>query len=292
MKFRWFMVVVVALMAILSPQAHADDNDINYSEAAYVNPFPVVDGAESAAATPDNGYDTSLGDLSGVANTYLESPSGDYLSYPGYITTWDDLFIKPLGDNGPVTPLDLPTDSYSYGQTVPEGAKIVEQTVLADFNNNLLSPDHPDVVVGYSDSSVMDSEAMTLLHQDGVPLQDVVFVFTGNTSQPETGYIADFVSNPENAWAINLVGMQDLIGQVTPTDLYKVDSVMLNGDGYADYSANAWDGQWIHLLYGGVAESQLQSATEVTTGALETFTISDFDLGTLIDGTLQNIFGW
>jgi hypothetical protein len=248
--------------------------------------------ALSPMAHADSGYDSSLGDLSGANATYLESPSGDFLSYPGYITTWDDTFIKPLGDNGPVTPLDLPTDSYNYGAEVPQGAQMVEQTVLKDYTAGLLSPEHPDVIVGYSDSSVMDSEAMTLLHADGVPLQDVDFVFTGDTSQPVDGYIAAWVDNPSNAWLLDLVGMQDLVGQTTPTDLYQVDSVVLQGDEYADYSANDWLGSFIHQLYGGIAESQLQSATETVTGSMDTFTISDFDLGSLFEATLQNVFGW
>jgi len=270
----------------LAPLAQAD-NDGSYEATSIAPPIDAL----PAAVAPVSAYDSSL-DLSGAANTYIESPSGDLDSYPGYVTTMDDLYLKPLGDTEtPSLALsDLPTNSYSYATTVPEGAKLVENQVLADYNAGELSAAHPDVILGYSDSTVMDSEAMPVLEADGVPSQDVDFVFVGDTSQPVTGYLAD----SSNAWLLNLVGMGDLINQTTPTNYFTVDDVMINGDGFADATANNWEGSTLHELYPGLDTAEINSAVETTTGDLHTFVL-DLDASetwTAAVTALDAVFGW
>lgn len=271
---RILIPLLFACALFCAPTAWADDFD-----------------AVPAAATA-SGYDTSL-NLAGANDTYIASPTGNFLSDPGYLTTAEDLYLKPLGDTGPFTPLNLPTDDYNYAADVPVGEKDVVNAVLADYDAGKLSAAHPDVLFGYSDSSVMESGAENTLIADGVPAPDVDLVYVGDTSNPVIGYIADYVDNPSNAWLINLLGDQDLENIITPTNDYPTDIVTINGDEFADYAANNWlGGEW-HQGYMGVPEADIQSATEVTTGLTHSFTIDlpSSDLLTVLWDAAMNVYG-
>jgi hypothetical protein len=247
------------------------------------------------AHIPNAHADDAQLDLAGANDTYITSPTGDYLSYPGYLTTSEQLYLAPLGDTGPYTPLDLPTDSYDYAATVPQGEAQVVSTVLADYDDGKLSAAHPDVLFGYSDSSVMISGAESTLAADGVPTQDVDIVLIGDTSNPVVGYIADWVDNPSNAWLVDLLGLQDLEGIVTPDNLYPTDIYTIDGDQFGDYAGyNAWTDGLVHEMYDGLTSAQIESlATETTTGLTNSFNIDlpTADFTTAIWDAITNVYG-
>jgi hypothetical protein len=234
--------------------------------------------------------DGSQLDLSGAYDTYIGAPTGNYPL--AYDTTVDDLYLKPLGDTGPVTPLDLPTGSYNYGTTVPQGETQIENTVLADYNAGHLSAAHPDVLFGYSDSSVMISGAEATLHADGVPTQDLDIVLVGDTSNPVTGYLATWAE--QNATLLKDLGMGNLVGLTTPDNYYPTDIYTIKGDEFADYTDYNWltDGN-VHDLYPGLTEAQINTATEVTTGLTNSFTIDlpASDFGTALWDAFMNVYG-
>jgi hypothetical protein len=205
--------------------------------------------------------DDVLPDLADAGNTYIASPTGDFLQYPGYLSQAESLYLAPLGDTGPYTPLDLPT-SFSYATDVPQGEAQIVTQVLADNP----TADNPDVFFGYSDSSVQMSGAEALLAADGVCQQCVDFVFVGDTSSPD-GYIANFLDTPSIEPLATLLGYGPIEGIVTPDNLFPTEVITINGDEYADYLGYNWlSDAFTHWEYMGLTPDEIASGTLTTEG--------------------------
>jgi PE-PPE domain len=247
--------------------------------------------AGALAASPAASADYDQLDLSGANDTYIASPTGDFLSYPGYMSTVESLYLDPLGDTGPFAGLDLPTDTYDYTTAVPQGTQQVVDTVLSDYDAGKLSAATPDVLFGYSDSSTMISAAEPILYADGVPTQDLDIVLVGDTSNPLTGIIATLLDTPSIEPLATMLGLGPLEGLTTPDSFYNTDVYTINGDGFADYSAMNLMGDIIHMGYIGLTQAQIDAATVTTEGLTNYFTIATPDIGTMISEAVTNLLG-
>src|SRR6202034_2680288 len=115
-------------------------------------------------------------------------------------------------------------------QQGPSSLTAADDVVLAVENEfkadpGAFSAEHPLTIFGYSQSATAESIAMSRLEADGIPSEDLHFVFIGDPSTPVTGEWLDMQAimdstlgvNTTNS-IINLFQMSSVLGVVTPDD--------------------------------------------------------------------------
>jgi PE-PPE domain len=255
--------------------------------------------ADGSGATLLDGSTTAI--LMGP--TFIPDPS----ILPGYIPDIDQLYLEPLGFTGTdITTLVTP-ESPDFGPSIAEGELDLVNAVEADYNagGDVTWATDPLTITAYSQSTVIASLAEPILHELGIPSNDLRFVFIGDAaadpSTGPTGILDTWGDTSFGEFILNLLGWGNLIDATTPNDLYPTDVYTLTGDFWADYPVSAEDlwvlGFFEHGQYMGLPESAIQAAmndtaTTVVDGLTTYYTLPEpADLiGTLLATTYNDFF--
>ena len=259
----------------------------------------------SAAAYAD------LGDpLAGSETAIILGGTGEPTPSTEFAQAAEDLYLHPLGfDGGAIdstvcdmigtdpcaAPLQVLTtpELFQQGPGSLTDASDVVLAVENEFNADpgAFSAEHPLTIFGYSQSATAESIAMSRLEADGIPSDDLHFVFIGDPSAPVTGEWLDMQSILDSTlgasttnYLINLFQMSSVLGIVTPDDLYPTTIYSFDLDPIANFpQAVQSDGVTAALLnvfgthveYLGLTPSQIADATTATEGDLTFVNISD-----------------
>lgn len=226
--------------------------------------------------------------LSGASDALVMGPT--YISTPdsSYLDAVDRLYLEPLGFTGETIALTTPETS-DYGPSVAQGVTDLVHAVTSRFDAGDFGPTDPLVVFGYSQSAVMASLAMQQFSDEGIPDDDLRFVLIGDTASAHGGLLNTLIDSLPVQWQdsatqlLDSLGLSDLIGAITPNDLYPTDVYTIQGDAWADWPSNistslradenAIYGLLLHELYLGLTPQEIGSATSSIDGLTDYFTI-------------------
>jgi hypothetical protein len=293
--------------------------------SAPINQAAHADVTLLSADSPLSGSDTAII----LGGTFEPTPSTSFAQAA------EDLYLHPLGfDSGAIdsavcgmsgtdpcsatlqvlTTPELTEEGPSTVADVPVIVQAVENELNAD--PGAFSAEHPLTVFGYSQSATAESIAMTQLAQDGIPGDELHFVFIGDPSTPggispnlEPDLAAILGPGIAN-FVINLGDMKGAGGIVTPDDLYPVTIYTLDTDGIADFQEDFKAGglsdadvhqTFQHLEYMGLTPAEVANATTSTDGDITYIDMSDninnldawfsaFEHGIASSGLFESIF--
>lgn len=152
------------------------------------------------------------------------------------------------------------------------------------------SAEHPLTVFGYSQGAAVGSIAMTRLAEAGVPSDLLHFVFIGNPAVadgiwPNVLASLDAVFGPDiTNMIIKFFDLEDVLGLMTPNDLYPATIYSIDNDFASDWQGNfdTWGllGELVpglirHGEYLGLTPEQIADATTSVDGYLTYVDISD-----------------
>ena len=212
--------------------------------------------------------------LTGSTEALVLGPTGIPTPDSGYLAAADNLYLDPLGFDGTTIALTTP-ETHDFGPSVTQGETDLINTVTSMYNAGDFSATDPLTIMGYSQSSTIESMAEQTLANDGIPSDALRFVMLGDPSSAEGGVLNTWGDTTIGKETLDLLGWGNLINDTTPNDLYPTDVYTLNGDHFADYPAMASNALLIHLDYLGLTEAQIQSATSTVDGLTDYFTIPD-----------------
>jgi hypothetical protein len=282
--------------------------------------------AHADADDPLAGSDTAII----VGGTFEPTPS------TAFAQTAEDLYLHPLGfDDGATystvcdmvgtdpcaAPLQVLTtpELIQQGPSSLTGADDLTLAVENEFKADpgAFSPEHPLTIFGYSQGATVESIAMTQLAEAGIPSADLHFVSIGDLSLPVDGVNSNLVPDLDSLLGssltntlVNFFGLNGVIGNVTPDDLYPATIYTLDGDGYADFQQDFTAGGLLdvvkgifdeHAVYLGLTPTQIADATTSTDGDLTLVDISNninsfdaligaIDNGVASSGLLESLF--
>jgi hypothetical protein len=263
--------IIAVAYALNSPAAHADDSLAGSDTAIILGGTGEPTPSTEFAQTVENLYLNPLGfDDGATYSTVCDMVGTDPCAAPLQVLTTPELFQQGLSSL--------------------TGADDVTLAVENEFKADpgAFSPEHPLTIFGYSQSATAESIAMTQLQADGIPTDDLHFVFIGDPSTPVTGVWSNLVADADatlgtsqanellNLFEFNVPGVA---GNVTPTDLYPATIYDLPGDPIANFQqsfeANGLFGAladtfYQHVWYLGLTPAQVADATTSTDG-LDTF---------------------
>jgi hypothetical protein len=272
-------VIVGVAYALCSPAAHADDSLLGSDTAIILGGTGEPTPSTEFAQTVENLYLNPLGfDDGATYSTVCDMVGTDPCAAPLQVLTTPELFQQGLSSL--------------------TGADDVTLAVENEFNANpgAFSPEHPLTIFGYSQSATAESIAMTQLQADGIPKDDLHFVFIGDPSTPDTGVWSNIVADayatlsPDKAnHLLNLFELNTpgVAGNVTPNDLYPATIYDLPGDPIANFQqsfeANGLYGAladtfYQHVWYLGLTPEQVADSTTSTDGLLNFVNISASDI--------------
>jgi hypothetical protein len=235
----------------------------------------------------------------------------------------EELFLHPLGFDGGATgstvcdmiatdPCSAPLQVLTTPELIQQGpssltaADDVTLAVENEFNADpgAFSAEHPLTIFGYSQSATAESIAMTQLQADGIPSDDLHFVFIGDPSLPG-GVWPNIVADADSVLGASTTnalltdfGIDGVLGNLTPTDLYPTTIYSLDGDGVADFQQDFEEGGLLqtieglfvnHVEYLGLTPEQVADATTTTNGDLTLVDISDADVNNF-DAWISAVF--
>jgi hypothetical protein len=212
--------------------------------------------------------------LTGSTEALVLGPTGIPTPDSGYLAAADNLYLNPLGFDGTTIALTTP-ETHDFGPSATQGETDLINTVTSMYNAGDFSATDPLTIMGYSQSSTIESMAEQTLANDGIPSDALRFVMLGDPSSAEGGILNTLGDTTIGKDILDLLGWGNLINDTTPNDLYPTDVYTLNGDHFADYPAMASNALLIHLDYLGLTEAQIQSATSTVDGLTDYFTIPD-----------------
>jgi hypothetical protein len=293
--------------------------------SATINQAAHADVTLLSADDPLSGSDTAII----LGGTTEPTPS------TAFAQAAEDLYLHPLGFDGGATdstvcdmigtdPCSAPLQVLTTPELIQQGPSSLtaaDDVVLAvenEFNADpgAFSAEHPLTIFGYSQSATAESIAMTRLEEAGIPSDDLHFVFIGDPSLPGGAWpnlVPDldalFGSNLTNT-LLTAVGVDGVLGNLTPDDLYPTTIYTLDGDGVADFQQDFTAGGLLdpivalsvqHVEYLGLTPTQIADATTSTDGDLTLVDISDninnFDAwvgaiehGVASSGLLESLF--
>jgi PE-PPE domain len=235
----------------------------------------------------------------------------------------ENLFLNPLGFDGGATgstvcdmigtdPCAAPLQVLTTPELIQQGpssltaADDVTLAVENEFNADpgAFNAEHPLTIFGYSQSATAESIAMTRLEADGIPSDDLHFVFIGDPSLP--GGIwpnlepdMDALLGPSlTNTLLTAFNFDAVLGNLTPDDLYPATIYTLDGDGVADFQQDFSAGGLLdplynlfttHVEYLGLTPTEVADATTTTNGDLTLVDISDGDINN-VDAWLSAVF--
>jgi PE-PPE domain len=266
--------------ATISPAAHADvtllsaDDPLSGSDTAIIlggTTEPTPDTAFAQAA--ENLYLNPLGfDDGATSSTVCDMIGTDPCAAPLQVLTTPELI-----------------------QQGPSSLTAADDVVLAvenEFNANpgAFSAEDPLTIFGYSQSATAESIAMTRLEEAGIPSDDLHFVFIGDPSLPG-GVWPNLVPDLDSIFGSSMtntiltdLGLDGVLGNVTPDDLYPATIYSLDTDGVADFQQDFTAGGLLdplvnlfttHVEYLGLTPTQVADATTSTDGDLTLVDISN-----------------
>jgi PE-PPE domain len=258
-----------------------------------------LQAAHADADDPLAGSDTAII----VGGTFEPTPS------TAFAQAAESLYLHPLGfDDGATysTVCDMvgtdPCSAPLQVLTTPEliqqgpssltGADDLTLAVENEFKADpgAFSPEHPLTIFGYSQGATVESIAMTQLEADGIPSADLHFVSIGDLSLPVDGVNSNLVPDLDSLLGPTLTntlvtdfGLNGILGNVTPDDLYPATIYTLDGDGFADFQQDftagglpdVVAGVFVHADYLGLTPTQIADATTSTDGDLTLVDISN-----------------
>ncbi len=277
----------------------------------------MIAGAASAASLQAARADDMLGDaLAGSDTAIILGGTTEPTPSLAFAQAAENLFLNPLGFDGGATgstvcdmigtdPCFAPLQVLTTPELIQQGpssltaADDITLAVENEFNATptAFSPDDPLTIFGYSQSATAESIAMTqindysLAHGDSIPLDDLHFVFIGDPSLEGTGVWPNLepdlssLIGPEKAdHLLTALGFDQVLGNLTPTDLYPATIYSLDTDGVADFQQDFESGGLLstishlflqHVEYLGLTPDQVADATVSTNGSLQLVDISD-----------------
>jgi hypothetical protein len=271
----------------------------------------VASALTSAAAYADAGDP-----LAGSDTAIILGGTGEPMPSTAFAQAAEDLYLHPLGfDDGSTgstvcdmigtdpcaAPLQVLTTPELFQQG-PGSFADADDVVLAvenEFNADpgAFSAEHPLTVFGYSQSATAESIAMTQLQADGIPSDDLHFVFIGDPSTPVTGEWVDMQAIMDSTLGVNttndilnLFQLSSLEDVVTPDNLYPTTIYSFDPDPIANFpQAVESDGVvgallnvfGTHVEYLGLTPEEIANATTSTDGDLTFVNISDSGVNNL-----------
>jgi hypothetical protein len=222
----------------------------------------------------------------------------------------ENLFLNPLGFDGGATgstvcdmvgtdPCAAPLQVLTTPELIQQGPSSLtaaDDVVLAVENEFKADPgafnaDHPLTIFGYSQSATAESIAMSRLEADGIPSQDLHFVFIGDPSLADTGAWPNIVTDLDSVLGASLtntiltdLGINGVLGNVTPDDLYPTTIYTLDGDGVAQFQQDFESGGLLgtieglfvqHVEYLGLTPEEVANATTSVDDLITNVDISD-----------------
>ena len=309
---RYKMLATVGLLggvasALSAQVAHADDT-LAGSDTAIIlggttEPTPSLAFAQAA----ENVYLHALGfDDGATYSTVCDMTGTDPCAAPLQVLTTPELIQQ--------------------GPSSLTAADDVTLAVENEFNANpnAFDADHPLTIFGYSQSATAESIAMTqineysMAHGDSIPSADLHFVFIGDPSLADTGIWPNLVPDLYSLFGttltntiVNDLGLDAVLGNVTPDDIYPTTIYSLDGDGVAQFQPDFESGGLLgtieglflqHVEYLGLTPEELALATTTPQGDLtlvdipDTFNNADawlsavFEHGAAGSGLLESVF--
>ena len=210
---------------------------------------------------------------------------------PAYADAAADLYLKAAGfDVGPnydnVSTLDMPevVSGGTLNTAVNDGVNQLVDKIESEYAAGDFSSENPLYVFGYSQSSVVMGMAEQQLHDYGIDSKALDFVMVGDSASSQGGFLNTFLDEFPTSWQPYIIdwfkdfGADEILGQVTPNDLFPTQVYSLSGDGWSIYD-NGLNNAGLfsdHLEYLGLTPAEIASAGEpFKDGLTEYFTIQD-----------------
>jgi hypothetical protein len=237
--------------------------------------------AVPAHADPDADF------LSGSTDALIVGPTGIGDPGAGYISATLNNYLDPAGFSGNASDVQdvIYPASDNYGPSIATGEADLTQAVLAYFGcTNVCTPAEiaahaPLTLDGYSQGANVISGDEQTLADDGIPQDALRILMVGDTSSTQPagelagfggGFIQDFVDTPTIEPLVKALGPSNLIGDLTPNNLYPTEVFTIQGDFYGDFGPNGADTSLLGLLdheaYLGLTQAEIDSATTVVDG--------------------------
>jgi hypothetical protein len=293
----------------------------------FVGVASVLSNPAAHADDPLSGSDTAII----LGGTTEPTPS------TAFAQAAENLFLNPLGFDGGATsstvcdmvgtdPCAAPLQVLTTPELIQQGpssltaADDVTLAVENEFNANpgAFSAEDPLTIFGYSQSATAESIAMTQLEAAKIPSADLHFVFIGDPSLADTGVWPNLVADMDGIFGTSLTntlltdfGIDGVLGNVTPDDLYPTTIYSLDGDGVAQFQPDFESGGLLgdieglfvqHVEYLGLTPDEVANATTSTDDLITNIDISDninnadawlsavFEHGAAGSGLLESVF--
>lgn len=254
----------------------------------------------------------TTGPLAGSQTALILGGTGQPTPSPEYARSAENLYLNPLGFNGGSTdstvcymdgtdpcsaPLQVLTtpELFQQGPSSLTGASLIVLAVENEFNANpgAFDADNPLTIFAYSQSAAAASIAMSRLADAGIPTDALHFVFIGDPSAPDG--IWQYLEAAMDAtlgkeltdYLLNLLGMTEVLGNLTPNDLYSATIYGLPDDPVSNFGdVYATDGLWgallgifgAHVEYLGLTPEQIANASTAVDGALTYINIDNSEI--------------
>jgi hypothetical protein len=267
-------------------------------------------GASTLFSQTAHADDTVLGPLAGSDTAIILGGTFESMPSTTFAQTAEDLYLNALGFDGGATgstvcdmiatdPCSAPLQVLTTPELIQQGpssltaADDVTLAVENEFTANpgAFSASDPLTIFGYSQSATAESIAMSQLEADGIPSQDLHFVFIGDPSLADTGVWPNLVPDLDGIFGTSLtntiltdLGFDGVLGNVTPDDLYPTTIYTLATDGVGDWQEDFQAGGLLdalshlfiqHAEYLGLTPMQIADSTTSSNGDLSFVDISD-----------------
>jgi hypothetical protein len=295
---------------------------------------PIVSATGASIALSAAGYaDVDVNDpLLGSTNAIFLGGTAEPTPSTAYVDAAEKLFLEPLGfadaasicDMAGNLPCDAPLqvlttpEVFEFGPSSLQDETNIVYALEAEYHAGEMSPSDPLTVFAYSQSAIAVSAAEKMLAADGIPQDDLHFVFIGDPSDANgiaTNIYGDLIQlfgggttgttmTNDLLTAINedQFAPGGLLAGYTPDDLYPTTVYTIDTDGVAD-----WQEDWnavlagggspleafgnglyhfftTHVEYLGLTPEEVASGVATTTGLTTTITIPDgSDMGSIIN---------
>jgi hypothetical protein len=269
----------------------------------------VAYGLNSPAARADD-------PLAGSDTAIILGGTGEPMPSTAFAQAAEDLYLHPLGFDGGATgstvcdmvgtdPCAAPLQVLQTPELFQQGPSSLtdaDDVVLAvenEFNADpgAFSAEHPLTIFGYSQSATAESIAMTQLEAAKIPTDDLQFVFIGDPSTPVTGAWSNLEPDLDSVLGPSLTntlladfGMTQILGNVTPDDLYPATIYSFAPDPVANFQqvfeADGLGAALLgtfgpHVEYLGLTPEEIANATTTTDGDLTFVNITDSGVNNL-----------